>query len=444
MKRFTLVLCLLSNLAFGQKVVTTYYDWQKTKKKEVYETDANGTRHGNYKNFDEQGAVRNEGTFKFGKKDGLFIEYTKFPNYAGTMQVKSKETYVNDLKEGAAVYYNYDENLKVYEIQKGNYKQDAEEGDWIIITPFTRILSSQDYEYIKAIPAFKNSMAVKGIITYNQGEKVKIDPQETYYPSNKVYRRNAIDNSMQTGVDTYYYPDGGIWSKSTLENNKRISLESYYHNGKLKIREVMNPYSYEGYNLDGTPDNIMVRTLDAEKRNAEDKKQSLEGLVKSISDANQYVEQGNYEDAIDHLQSQVNRKSEILEGTEELKMAVEMLDGLKKQKADYKSLAEAVNDNHKKYLQTFQGDRFVNEHNMYDYPYPKGKNIYEKTNPIINSDLELVNTTRNITEKQKVLIRLNNNMERLQKISEAEWITLNKKLKKVDNLQEVKITLGLE
>jgi antitoxin component YwqK of YwqJK toxin-antitoxin module len=94
MKKLIALLCVLSNFAFGQKIVTTYYDWQKTKKKEVYQTDANGTRHGSYKNFDEQGAIRNEGVFKYGKKNGVFVEYTKFPNYAGAMQVKTKETYI--------------------------------------------------------------------------------------------------------------------------------------------------------------------------------------------------------------------------------------------------------------------------------------------------------------------------------------------------------------
>src|ERR1700740_3025545 len=115
LKTVVILLCLQSNLTFAQKTITTYYDWQKTKKKEVYQVDPNGEKNGVYKNYDEDGALRNEGVFKFGKMNGVFIEYLKFPNYAGTMQVSSKETYVNDSKEGPATYYEFEENLGVYE-----------------------------------------------------------------------------------------------------------------------------------------------------------------------------------------------------------------------------------------------------------------------------------------------------------------------------------------
>jgi antitoxin component YwqK of YwqJK toxin-antitoxin module len=254
-----LPLMVLWNLSTAQINKTTYYDWNKTKKKEVYQVDANGERNGTYKNYDEDGALRNSGSFKSGKKQGAFIEYTKFPNYAGTMQIKAKENYVNDLKEGIAVYYEYDEFIGVYESWRGMYKNDKETGKWARVKPFSKMFSGKDVDNFAKLPQFKNCMGLKDTVIYIDGEEVKKigSMKVLYHPSNKVYRSLEVD-STYTGMDTYYYPDSKLWTKKIVKNNRMVSSESYYADGKLKSRETTNPEFYEGYNEDGTPDNYMI------------------------------------------------------------------------------------------------------------------------------------------------------------------------------------------
>jgi antitoxin component YwqK of YwqJK toxin-antitoxin module len=262
-----LALIVLWNTSTAQINKTTYYDWEKKKKKEVYQVDANGERNGTYKNFDEDGALMNSGTFKFGKRHGVFIEYTKFPNYAGTMQIKSKENYVNDLKEGIAVYYGYDEFLGVYETWRGLYKNDKETGKWARVRPFTKMFTGKDVDKFSKLPQFKTSMGLKDTVVYVDGQEVKEIKsfKVLYHPSNKIYRSLEVD-STYTGTDTYYYPDNKIWTKKIVKNDRMVSSESFYPDGKLKSRETADPEFYEGYNEDGTPDNYMLR-FNARKQN---------------------------------------------------------------------------------------------------------------------------------------------------------------------------------
>lgn len=221
MKKHVLLFCLFSNFIFAQKTITTFYDKQKLKKDEVYQVDANGTMNGSYKHFDEEGALRNEGTFKLGKKNGVFIEYTKFPNYAGKMQIKSKETYVNDMKEGPAAYYKYSKELGVYPYEAGNYVGNKESGTWTKIWLLTDNISATSYEEREAKvnevlknPLYKNSFGVQNSQKYQNGEKVKYTDTTVnafYYPSLKVYS-TTIWKDGKIESTQYFLPDGKLKS----------------------------------------------------------------------------------------------------------------------------------------------------------------------------------------------------------------------------------------
>ena len=287
-----------------KKTVTTYYDQKQTKKKEVFIADSKGIKNGDYKNFNEAGELISEGIFKLGKKNGMFIEYTKFPNYTGKPQLKSKITYTNDVKEGSAVFYEYDNDLAVYESKKGNFKNDREEGVWIKIAPFYKVFNSMDYETIKKIQAFNNSMGVKVNSKYKNGEEIMLEGKEViyYYPSNKIYHSYNFRNGKLTGSDIYLFPDGKAWSKTVYnDSSKYLSSESFYYNGKLKAKEIMTPYSYEGYNEDGAPNTVM-----AVKNNEEmARKTKAEELNKVVAEAMKIANEGKSLQAMDMLEAQI-------------------------------------------------------------------------------------------------------------------------------------------
>ncbi|WP_369018561.1 CsgG/HfaB family protein [Thermatribacter velox] len=86
-----------------------------------YEVDGKQVYHGLFTKWYENGKVRIQGTYRDGKKDGVWKEY--FINGV----LKSEGTYANGLKEGKWIIY-YGSGHKHWE---GNYHQNLKEGLWV-------------------------------------------------------------------------------------------------------------------------------------------------------------------------------------------------------------------------------------------------------------------------------------------------------------------------
>lgn len=331
-----ILIYFVSNFLCAQKTVKTYYDQKKTKTLEIFQSDKKGNKNGSFKYFNEDGTLRNEGVFKSGKKDGIFIEYIIFPNYNGKLQIKSTESYFNNVREGIAVYYDYDEDLGLYEVKKGSYKNDKEDGIWTKIIPFKKIFSQVDYDNIKSISAFKNSMGAKINSNYENGiELVPEEKQEVwYYPSNKVYHTFNLHNGKPTGADVYLFPDGKLWATAIFDDSgKNISSESYYYSGKLKQKEVIEPYFYEGYNEDGSPNTVTAVKINE----AIARKINAAKLDQAVIEANKMA---NGLQAMIYLEKAIEQYNEWKKNTfnfssvvpEELQAAQNTLENLKRPK----------------------------------------------------------------------------------------------------------------
>ena len=89
---FTILLLTLSLNAFSQKLVKEYYDWNETKIKKEYYTDAYGTLNGSFKAYSEYGGVMKQGQCKNDGPIGKWIEnydngklhYIKYYDTPGT------------------------------------------------------------------------------------------------------------------------------------------------------------------------------------------------------------------------------------------------------------------------------------------------------------------------------------------------------------------------
>lgn len=338
MLKFVFPLILSCQLIFSQKTFISYYNNDKNKKREVFETDKKGIKNGTYKYYNQSGDLIEEGTYKAGKKYGVYSEFTRFPN-SNKMQLKLKELYIDDTKSGSATYYSYDADIGVYETKKGNYKNDLKEGIWIVITPLVKVFNPVEFENFKNIPAFKNSLGAKANSTYNNGVEVMPEGKQEvfYYPSGKLYHSYTLKNGKLSGTDLYLFPDGKAWSTVIYdENNKYISSVAYYYSGQLKQKEISEPYSYEGYNEDGSQDKVMgVKNNEATAR-----KNNAEKLNAILSEAKKMAADGNTLAAMAHLETGINQYIEWKKYTfnysavvpEELQTAQDLLDKLKNQK----------------------------------------------------------------------------------------------------------------
>ncbi len=134
---------------FEGKVVKTqreYHPDGSLKIEYTYYLDDNNKRiyHGTFTKWHMNGVIMIQGTYRDGKKDGVWKEC--LPNGV----TRYEGSYVNDIKEGVWIYY-YDIGNKHFE---GSYHQGQKHGTWIeyINTKEEKKLSEVNYENGKEVP----------------------------------------------------------------------------------------------------------------------------------------------------------------------------------------------------------------------------------------------------------------------------------------------------
>src|SRR5688572_23336049 len=75
---FFIALC--AKYSTGQKLVTTYYDWNKIHPKEKYYVNSAGQMSGSYKLYNQNGVVIKEYNYLNGLENGLCIDYAAIEN----------------------------------------------------------------------------------------------------------------------------------------------------------------------------------------------------------------------------------------------------------------------------------------------------------------------------------------------------------------------------
>ncbi|MBK6834083.1 MAG: hypothetical protein IPG89_07335 [Bacteroidetes bacterium] len=470
---FTFLILIYSDLIFAQKTLTTYYDINKKIKKEVYQVDVNGERHGSSKYYDEGGALIMEGFFQFGKQEGTCTKYTKFANYSGKMQIFSKDTYVKDVLNGASVHYSYSEDIGVYEDLKGSYKNDEAVGVWVQITPLDKYeIGEEEYEYIKSLPVFKGSMAVKKVgVNYHGTVNAPADGKFEiyYYPSNKLYYSCELKQGTCRGEGITFYPDGKVWRKNSYDENGKILIsENYYYNGQLKSKKTID--SYVGYNQDGSPDKFMIEAKErkefeqskAIKQSEQDKEKresEVEKLKLAIKRADEMSKNDGYSNAINYLKENIYQYKNWMEDLpngvslpqdlEELKSAEVSLEKLKEQKQRMYDLPSIILAKHNEfegvYLEKKKTPLLLDGQGnpTYKNSYPKGKYIYEKGEYVYQENLKSYNAVKESAKGIEIgndIIKL---LDRLILLGSSETKAIDKSLKDVIIIEEIKKILEL-
>lgn len=234
-KNITLFVALffLCGASIGQKTVITYYDFQHTEKHEVYYTNDYGVKTGSYTEYSKYGGILVKGTYKDDKKEGEWVVNDSKGHLV------SKETYLDDVLDGPASYYDYDV-LGSVSGATGTYKDGKRTGIWNCIAPFfggegaiypSDMNLRYGYTDDKWKQAVGRELGVKYLAYYDakepkkevwtfypssRVESVKINAngnlteEYTCYPNGKLYNLYIADS---TGVvifrKEWYFPDGG-------------------------------------------------------------------------------------------------------------------------------------------------------------------------------------------------------------------------------------------
>jgi antitoxin component YwqK of YwqJK toxin-antitoxin module len=201
----------------AQKLITTYHDLKKTKKAEVYQVDASGTKNGPYKSFDQNGALNAQGNYKNGVKVGKWT----YPNGPST----DIETFDNEgNKDGLWLKYCVF-NPKV-KSQEGTFKKNAKEGLWIEYecaseTKVQKVLKKETYvngEVVgKCYSVDKDGYAEEGELKGIQrvGEWKFYEPAGTIYKSVKYTDKGE---QLSSASETEYLKNGSIAIKQEAED----------------------------------------------------------------------------------------------------------------------------------------------------------------------------------------------------------------------------------
>ena len=228
---------VLSISSYSQKLIRTYWDWRNADIKEEYYVNGAGEKNGAYKKYSNNGILEISGNMSRGYWNGQVITYA---TSSGRQEIVSKETYVNGVKEGPATYYNG----KGYPNRQGNFKNDLEEGEWILISFFKDSYDFSEEEQ-------KSYSYVKYNLTYKAGE--------------------AIYNGK---VSYYFYPTNKIAYIENYEKGNKLDHEGYWPNGQLHYRETIG-VSYEKYDQNGQ----LIESMDRAKARAEQERQEKERIA---------------------------------------------------------------------------------------------------------------------------------------------------------------------
>ncbi len=154
--------------------------------------------------------------YLMGKKNGYYYEYNTNrtrPEYIGTL--KSKELYVNDMKEGVSYYYYLNGKLK----EEINYLKNNKHGTGIEYRQDGTIITIKRYD--------KGSLIERQRINRYNDKNEKVGIWKEFYSGTKVKK----EINYKDGVLHGYYKE--------YNNQGKLILTLYYQDGKL-IEETMD------------------------------------------------------------------------------------------------------------------------------------------------------------------------------------------------------------
>lgn len=189
-KTFTLIMAVLASyVVTAQKLVGTYYDYNKIHPKEQYYVNAAGQKNGSYKMYNQNGVVIKEYNYLNGVENGTCNEYAALPGNQRVVTLKS--TFKNGQPEGYLVQYcEYDYKTKVQEGRYTNGKKTGLWKEWWC----TEIYDDKYWDILKSVGKYKN------------GEKDSV--WTTYHKTGKIESQGNYSDGIQNGEWTTYNEKG--------------------------------------------------------------------------------------------------------------------------------------------------------------------------------------------------------------------------------------------
>ena len=213
MKRiFALTLIALAcKFSTGQKLVGTYYDWNKIHPKEQYYVNSAGQKNGLYKEYNQNGVVTGEYNYVNGVENGLHTDYAATQN--NQRVVAAKGTFKNGELDGHLIEFCNEDGYKS-KVQEGNYTTGKKTGLWKEWW-CTEIFDKVYFNILKSIGSYKNGL-------YNGNWSF-------YLVNGNIEKRGAYVDGKENGVWKFYDP---------MDSTKVVNSGEYVNGNKIGLWQV--------------------------------------------------------------------------------------------------------------------------------------------------------------------------------------------------------------
>ncbi|MBR2865863.1 MAG: toxin-antitoxin system YwqK family antitoxin [Elusimicrobiaceae bacterium] len=168
------------------------------------------------KEFDDNGQVRSEATYKDNKLDGEYLRYDE------QGRLLTRENYREGLREGEATYFSYMANGFMH--AKAYYKNSLLHGPWTSYFPNGETCVSANYQNGK----------LHGL-------------RRVLYQNGQVDCEEHFDNGKLHGPRTLYFPEGKVWFQENYQNGRLHGERfSFFPNGQKHDCEFYTEGLLEG------------------------------------------------------------------------------------------------------------------------------------------------------------------------------------------------------
>lgn len=230
MRKSLLFTCLvfLSTLAFAQKDTLTYYPSGKIMERVQM---VNGTLHGSYTSYFENGTVNTLGYYENGNRSGEWTQSYQDGNIGRKIRFENGQaTYLQEYGYGKV----FREGPMLDNKKNGEWKQYHLTEDYIQknVPPKIKVIEHYKNDVLHGEhKAFLEDGSLSSIIEYNEG---KITRNRSFWANGQVISDCTYVNGELHGQCISYEENGSLWTENNYVKGKNHGTYKRYKWGTLK------------------------------------------------------------------------------------------------------------------------------------------------------------------------------------------------------------------
>jgi len=183
--------------------------------------------------YGDKGNITKKINYKYNKRNGYYVIYKLIKDSVERNILKSKELYVNDLRQGVSEYYYDDGKLH----QKISFTDNQKQGEGIEYSPEGNVITLYKFRH--------DIMVAKERVNRYNKNKEKQGTWKEFYASGKLkkesyYKKGYLHGYVKTYnekgkvLSTERYVNGELYIEKITDKTKVDFRKEYHDNGKLK------------------------------------------------------------------------------------------------------------------------------------------------------------------------------------------------------------------